>query len=99
MRSGKNSCFGEACHKKIIVSVDAVIGVELLATTLAGKHMANVLPHFVLARHLQILESFITDIKGVNHTSEIRNRRREGCLLMLPLSVKMESLRLHIMVS
>ena len=36
---------------KLIVSIDAAIGVELLA----GKHVANVLPHFVLARHLQIL--------------------------------------------
>jgi len=33
------------------------------------------------------------------HTSEIRNRRREGCLLMLPLSAKMKSLRMHTMVS
>ena len=40
-----------ATHK-LIVSVDAVVGVELLATTLAGKHMATVLPNFVLARHL-----------------------------------------------
>ena len=54
---------------KLIVSVDAVVGVELLATTLAGKHMANVLPNGVLARHLQRLESFVTDIKGVNPLS------------------------------
>ena len=53
-----------ATHK-LIVSVDAVVGVELLATTLAGKHMATVLPNFVLARHLQRLESFVTDITGV----------------------------------
>ena len=51
---------------KLIVSVDAVVGVELLATTLAGKHLATVLPNFVLARHLQRLESFITDITEVN---------------------------------
>ena len=38
---------------KLIVSVDAVVGVELLAKTLAGKHTATVLPNFVLARHLQ----------------------------------------------
>ena len=50
-----------ATHK-LIVSVDAVVGVELLATTLAGKHMATVLPNFVLARHLQRLESFVTYI-------------------------------------
>ena len=57
-----------ATHK-LLVSVDAVVGVELLATTLAGKHMATVLPNFVLARHLQRLESFVTDITGVNPLS------------------------------
>ena len=57
-----------ATHK-LIVSVDAVVGVELLATTLAGKHMATVLPNFVLARHLQRLESFVTNITGVNPLS------------------------------
>ena len=36
-----------------IVSVYAVDGVELLSTTLVGKHTATVLPNFVLARHLQ----------------------------------------------
>ena len=41
-----------------------LLGVELLATTLAGKHMATVLQNFVLARHLQRLESFVTDITG-----------------------------------
>ena len=54
---------------KLIVSVDAVVGVELLATTLACKHIATVLPNFVLARHLQRLESFVTDITGVNPLS------------------------------
>jgi hypothetical protein len=53
-----------ATHKRIVF-VDAVVGVELLATTLAGKHMATVLPNFVLARHLK-LESFVTDITEVN---------------------------------
>ena len=57
-----------ATHK-LIVSIDAVVGVVLLATTLAGKHMATVLPNFVLARHLQRLESFVTDITGVNPLS------------------------------
>ena len=47
--------------KTLLVSVDAVVGVELLATTLAGKHMATVLPNFV-----QILESFVTDITGLS---------------------------------
>ena len=54
---------------KSILSVDAVLGVELLATTFAGKHMATVLPNFVLARHLQRLESFVPDISGVNPVS------------------------------
>ena len=36
--------------KKLIVSVDAVVGHELLATTLADKHMATVLPNCVLVR-------------------------------------------------
>ena len=57
-----------ATHK-LMVSVDAVVEVELLATTLAGKHMATVLPNFVLARHLQKLESFVTDITEVNPLS------------------------------
>ena len=47
------------------MSADAVVGVTLLATTLARKHIATVLPYFVLARHLQRLESFVTDITGV----------------------------------
>ena len=36
-----------ATHK-LIVSVDADVGVELLATTLAGKHIATVLPNLML---------------------------------------------------
>ena len=51
-----------ATHK-LIVSVDAVVGVELLATTPAGKHIATVLPHFVLTRHLQTLESFVKPLQ------------------------------------
>ena len=54
---------------KLIVSVDAAVGVELLATILAGKHTATVLPNFVLARRLQRLESFVTDITGLNPLS------------------------------
>ena len=57
-----------AIHK-LIVSVDAVVGVELLATTPTGKHMASVLPNFVLARHLQRLESFVTYNTVVNPLS------------------------------
>ena len=57
-----------ATHK-LIVSVDAVVGVELLATTLAGKHMTTVLPNFVLARRLQRLESFVTvGLSVTNHS-------------------------------
>ena len=51
---------------KLVVSVDAIVGVELLATTIAGKHMATVLPNYVLVWHLQRLESFFTDITEVN---------------------------------
>ena len=54
---------------KLIMSVDAVVGVELFATSLAGKHMATVLPKWVLASHLQILKSSVTNIKGVNPLS------------------------------
>ena len=53
-----------ATHK-LIVSVDAVVGFELLATILADKHMATVLPKFVLVRRWQGLESLVTDITGV----------------------------------
>ena len=31
-----------------------------------GKHIDTVLPNFVLAKHLQRLASFVTDITGVN---------------------------------
>ena len=40
-----------ATHK-LLVSVDAVVGLELLATTFADKHMATVLPNYVLVRRL-----------------------------------------------
>ena len=36
--------------KRLLPSVDAVVGLELLATTLADKHMATTLPTFVLVR-------------------------------------------------
>ena len=55
--------------KKFFLSFDAVVGLELLATTLADKHMATVLPNYVLVRHSQRLESFVTYITGVNHLS------------------------------
>ena len=57
-----------ATHK-LIVSVDFVFKVELVALTLAGKHIATVLPNFALAKHLQSVESFVTGITGVNPLS------------------------------
>ena len=57
-----------ATHK-LIVAVDAVVGVELFSTTLAGKHIATVQPNFVLDKLLQRLKSFVTDITGVNPLS------------------------------
>ena len=57
-----------ATHK-LIVSEDAVVRVELHVKTLAGKHMATVLPNFVLARNMQRLESCVTDFTGVNPRS------------------------------
>ena len=57
-----------ATHK-LIVSVDAVVEVELFATTLAGQHIATVLPNFVLDKNLQRLEIFVIYITGVNPLS------------------------------
>ena len=65
----KNLPLVRLARHKLIVSLYAVVGVELLATTLADKHIATVLSNFVLARHLQRLESFVTDITGVNTLS------------------------------
>ena len=48
------------------MSVDANVGVELLSTTHADKHMANVLPNLVLVRQGQRLETLVTDITEVN---------------------------------
>ena len=55
--------------KKILLSVDAVVGLELLATTIAEKHMATLLPNDVLARRSQRLESLFTYITEVNPLS------------------------------
>ena len=63
------SCLVRLTTLKLIVSYDAVVSVELLATTLAGEHMVTDLPNFVLARHLHRPESFVTDITGVNPLS------------------------------
>ena len=68
------------------MSDDAVVEVELLATTLAGKHMATVLPNFVLARHLQRLESFVTDITEVNPHSVADDKADPLVKLQLHLS-------------
>ena len=57
-----------ATHK-LIGPVAAVVGVELLGTTLAGKHIATVLPNCELARHLQRLENFVTNITGMHPLS------------------------------
>ena len=54
---------------KLLVFVDAVVGLELLVTTLADKHMATVLPKYVLVSRLQRLESIVTYITGVNPLS------------------------------
>ena len=54
---------------KLFVSLYDVVGLELLATTLADKHMATVLLKFVLVRRWQRLESLVTDITGVNPVS------------------------------
>ena len=40
---------------KLLLFVDAVVGLKLLATTLADKHMATVLPNYVLLSFLWAL--------------------------------------------
>ena len=52
--------------KNLLVSVDAVVGLKLLATTIAYKHKATLLPNCVLVRKPQKLESLVTDIAGMN---------------------------------
>ena len=52
-----------------LVSVDDVVVLELLGTTLAEKHIATLLPKFVLVRFWQRLKSFVTDITGINTIS------------------------------
>ena len=48
------------------MSVDANVSAELLATTLAGKHMDNVLPNNMLVMQSQRLEILVTGITEVN---------------------------------
>ena len=55
--------------KKLVIYVDAVVGLKLLAATLVDKHIANLLPKYVLVRRLQRLESLITYITGVTAPS------------------------------
>ena len=50
--------------KKVLVSVDAIFGIELLATTLADKHMAIVLPNCVLVRRFQNLKALSHILQG-----------------------------------
>ena len=57
-----------ATHK-LLKSVDALVPLELLATTLADKHIATMLPNLVLVRRWQRLESLVTDITGMNPLS------------------------------
>ena len=52
-----------ATHK-LIVSVDAVVGVEYLATILAGKHIATGLPNLALAKNLQRLKALSQTLLG-----------------------------------
>ena len=54
-----------ATHK--LVYVDDVVGLELLATTLAEKH--TVLPKFAWLRHWQKLENLVTYITGMSPLS------------------------------
>ena len=55
--------------EKLLVSVGANVGVELLATTHADKHIANVLTNLLLVMRLQRLEILVTDITEVNPVS------------------------------
>ena len=47
---------------KLLVSVDAFVDLELLATTLADKHIATVLQNFVLVRRWQRNKTLAIDI-------------------------------------
>ena len=51
------------------MSVGATLGVELLATTHADKHMSNVLPNLLLFMRWQRLEILVTEITEVNLVS------------------------------
>ena len=55
--------------KTLLLSIDAGVGLELLATTLADKHMATVLPNYVLVSRFQIIEIPVAYITRVNPLS------------------------------
>ena len=55
--------------EKLLVSVGATVGVEILATTHADKHIANLLTNFLLVMRWQRLEILVTDITEVNPVS------------------------------
>jgi hypothetical protein len=53
----------------LLVSVHAIVCLELLATTLANKHLVTVLLNLVLVRRLQNPKSLVTDVTFVNTLS------------------------------
>ena len=69
---GKSPTVVRLATKKLCVSIYAVVGLELLATTLADKHLAAVPTYCVLVRSLQILESLVTVITKVSPLSLMR---------------------------
>ena len=57
-----------ATHK-LLMFVDAVVGVELLASILPTKQMATVLPNNVLVRRCPRLQTLVKDTTGMNFFS------------------------------
>ena len=55
--------------QKLLMSVDAVVGLKLLTKTLADKHMARLLSNFVLVRRWKRLESLVPGTTGMNPLS------------------------------
>ena len=58
----KSSSSGKAGNPKAFLSVEAVVGLELLTTTFTEKPMATELPNYVLVR----FENHVTYITKVN---------------------------------
>ena len=52
-----------ATHK-LIMSIDPVVGVELLSTTLAGKHITSVLPNLCWLDICKDLKAFLQTLQG-----------------------------------